>query len=124
MVALAAAITEVGEAIAFEIDPYLVKKGQKAIDRLHDLGVMDKKKIRWILVDWKDATEEVSELDAAYIQPPMHQYDFEPWADFLLLLMRQDAYLYDSITRSKSGWGQSARRKGGKTNGRQIETAL
>ena len=116
MLAVAIALTEVGEAIGFEKDLYLIEKGQKAIDRLHDLGVLDKKRIRWIHGAYSDAVQEISELNAVYIYPPMHEYDFEPWADFIRPLMRQDAYLYDAADSSKRGWGRSQPRLASNNN--------
>jgi len=106
MLAFAVVLTEVGEVIGIEADPYLFEKGQKAIDRLHDLKILDKKRIRWINSRWQDVSKEIKELDAVYIQPPMHQYDFAPWTAQLLSLMREDAYLHNSIFSGENGWGQ------------------
>jgi serine/threonine protein kinase len=110
VLAIAVTLTDVKEAVGFEIDPYLIGKGRKAIDRLHELGVLDKERIRWIRGDWQQAEKEIHELDAVYIQVPQRDYDFEPWADFIRPLLRSNAYLYDSIYSNKSGWGLSSSR--------------
>jgi len=111
MLATAVALTDVGEAIGFESEPYLVQKGRKAIERLHELGVVDKSRVTWMQTRWQDATSDIGQLSAAYAFPPLKQYDFEPWGEEARRYMREDAYLYDA-NRTHSGWGQRSPPRG------------
>ncbi len=110
MAAFAAALTKVGKIVLFEKDSYLAAKGKKAIDVLHERGVLDKNKIEWIVGDWHDHADRIRELDAVYIYPPLHEYGFEVWSDTVLTYMRPGAYLRDAIYSEKNGWGLAGAR--------------
>lgn len=110
MLALAAALTDVDEAVGIEPDDYLRAKGQKAINELHDLGVIDKTRIRWIPRRWQDAADILKELDAAYLYSslgPVTGWTVPKWAicgNDVRRYMRSDAYLFDASSL-QSGWG-------------------
>jgi hypothetical protein len=98
ILAVAVASIDVGEAIGFEIDDYLIEKGKKAIDKLHDLGVLDKSRIRWIRGDWRNSSKEIRKLNAAYIYPPKIEYDFADWDTLILIDMQDGSWLYNAAT--------------------------
>ncbi len=111
MLALSVALTEVGEAVGFETESYLIKKGRKAIDELDHLGILDKARIRWVQGDWRNHTKEIRALSAAYIYPPAdHEDVFESWGYFVRGVMRPGSYLInatDTMQFAYSGPGGS-----------------
>lgn len=99
MLVLAAALTDVEEVIGIEPDPVLMMFGKRIIEELHNLGVLDKNRIRWISAKWQETPEIIESLDAAYF------YSLSQDAVLgIKKYLRKNAYLVTILGRS--GWGE------------------
>ncbi|MFH1189802.1 MAG: ATP-binding protein [Candidatus Omnitrophota bacterium] len=103
-----AALSDVGEIVAFENDSKLVKYGKKAIQILHDEGIIDGSKIRWVEGDWQEHMDEVHKLDAVYCYPPiLKNNEFENWTMIIRSIMKHSAFFYDGHKPENNGYGLS-----------------
>ncbi len=113
--AYAAVLSEVGEIVLIEPDPYLVAKGKEAIEILHGEGILDKSRIRWVQETWMGAIDEIGKLDAAFVYSPLaddmsFSIQADPQQYGVRKYMKKTAYLLASNIPG-SGWGEISRKE-------------